>query len=56
MFAKSNRAREQGKKEHPLQLQEGCEKSKQNPLTPKLNGIRINGIVEDTSVRTWDKN
>jgi len=39
-----------------LQLQEGCDQGEENPRTPKLNGIRINGIVENTSVRTLDKN
>lgn len=40
----------------PLQLQEGCDHGKENNQTPKLDGIKINGIVEETSVRTWDKN
>jgi hypothetical protein len=45
-----------GPKEHPLQLQEGCDQDEENHQTPKLNGILINGIVENTSVRIFGKN
>jgi len=45
-----------GPKEHPLQLQEGCDQDEENHQTPKLNGIRINGIGEDTCVRVFGKN
>jgi len=32
------------------------DQGKQNHQTPKLNGILINGIVENTSVRIFGKN
>ena len=37
-------------------LQEGGYQDEENPRTPKLISIRINGIVEKTSVRIFGKN